>query len=503
MAREVKMDARRFELASDRYRPAYHYLPPANWMNDPNGTIYWKGRYHLFYQYNPLGAYWHDPYWGHAVSDDLAYWTDLPPALAPEPGGADEEGCFSGPALVDREGVPTAIYYGNPHGVCIATSQDDMLVEWRKSPKNPVIPHPTHGEEYQVFDPCAWLEGDVYYALTGGITPRRTKGRPSDGKDIAYLFRSSDLEQWEYMHPFYEGGQFTEGGEDCAVPQFFPLGRKHVLLFASHSRGAQCYIGTYCDHMFYPERHVRFGFTGTGRVGTFCEALTLQDGTGRRILFGRLSEGRYDYVQRASGWAGVLALPMILRLSAEGDMLVEPAPDLQVLRGSHKRIDEVDLTGVSSVRLSEIIGDRLEIRAVFEWGEAEEFGLSVRCSPDEEEQTLIRLNTNPWRRDGPPSGLPSVRELILDVSRSSANPGVCNREAQQCLVDIEYGQPVELRVFLDRSVVEVFVGSRHYLAKRIYPLRPDSLGIRAFAKGGSAILRSLDLWEMKSVWPTE
>ena len=115
----------RRRLANDPYRPRYHFLAPANFMGDPNGPIFWNGEYHLFYQYNPDGAYddARRMHWGHAVSKDLLHWSDLPIALAPSPDGPDRSGCFSGAAF-DWDGVPAIIYYGNPDGICIATSDE-------------------------------------------------------------------------------------------------------------------------------------------------------------------------------------------------------------------------------------------------------------------------------------------------------------------------------------------------------------------------------------------
>ncbi|MBI2941927.1 MAG: glycoside hydrolase family 32 protein [Chloroflexi bacterium] len=484
-------------------------------MNDPNSTIYWQGRYHVFYQYNPDGAYHGNIHWGHASSADLVHWTDHPIALAPTPGGPDRDHCYSGAAFVNKEGVPTFIYHGVPDGICLATSQDDLLVNWEKHPANPIIPNPAPSDEFQIGGaPCAWVEVDTYYAVTGNSICF---------PDRAYLFTSKDLARWEYLHPFYEGGFFTDGGtEDCGCPDFFPLGNKHVLLFTSHRRGAQCYVGTYANHRFVPERHVRFAFGEWGRPGIFCEGLTLLDGKGRRILFGRLHEARYGYIQRASGWAGMLALPIVLSLSDDGNLLMEPAPELEVLRRERVHLSDIPLGPDSTVPLAGLGGDRLEIRAVFEWGDAEEFGVKVCCSPDGEEQTLIRVNKNPWARYRPATGATSGgesvtarpitgrdtpnpramrRELILDVTRSSVNPEVSDRESQQCTVVLSDGQPLELRVFVDRSVVEVFADNRHYLAKRIYPARPDSLGVQVFALGGSATLRSLDAWQMAAIWP--
>src|SRR5256714_6511328 len=114
--------AQRKALADDPHRPRYHFLPPASWMNDPNGLIQWKGQYHLFYQYNPYGPVHEQVHWGHAVSSDLLHWTDLPIALTPTPGRADAEGCWTGCAI-DNNGTPTLLYSAvHPQVVCLASS---------------------------------------------------------------------------------------------------------------------------------------------------------------------------------------------------------------------------------------------------------------------------------------------------------------------------------------------------------------------------------------------
>ena len=172
-----EIDPRRLKLAADPYRPAYHYLAPANWLSDPNGTIFWKGRYHIFYQYNPDGAYnVRSCHWGHASSEDLIHWTDHPIAISPSPDGPDREGSWSGAAFVNKEGVPTFIYHGVPDGICIATSSDDLLEKWEKHPSNPIIPElvpweyrfnpagsePRVDPEYQIGGAsCGWVEGDT------------------------------------------------------------------------------------------------------------------------------------------------------------------------------------------------------------------------------------------------------------------------------------------------------------------------------------------------------
>ncbi len=482
----------RIPLSSDPYRPAYHYLPPCKWMNDPNGTIYWKGRYHLFYQHNPDGPWHGNIHWGHASSEDLVHWTDHPISLAPGPDGPDRQQCYSGTAFVNADGVPTHIYHGVPDGICLATSTDDMLIEWQKHPANPIIPDPGPRSEYVVTGaPCGWVEDGVHYAVTGNSI---------HSPDAAYLFRSTDLANWEYQHPFYIGGRFTEPGEDCGCPDFFMLDGKPVLSFTSHARGAQFYVGSYEDHRFTPERHKRLAFAETARPGVYCEGLTLLDDRDRRILFGRISEARFGYAQVASGWSGICALPMVVSLSEFEELLFDPVPELETLRGEHTSLEDLELNNSSDFDLG-LSGDCLEIRTVIEWDDAEEVGLKVRSSPDGEEETLVRFNTNPGTSHGPAHQVRPRRELILDVSRASTSPEVSNRESQRAAFDLPYGHSVELRIFVDRSVVEVIADRRQYVGKRIYPTRTDSLGVYAYARGGRATLRSFDAWKMGAIWP--
>ena len=107
------------------YRPQFHFSPKEHWMNDPNGPIFWKGRYHMFYQHNPGAAVWGDMHWGHASSPDMIHWRHLPIALAPTHGGMDKDGVFSG-CTVDNNGVPTIVYTGTqPEVQCLATGRDD------------------------------------------------------------------------------------------------------------------------------------------------------------------------------------------------------------------------------------------------------------------------------------------------------------------------------------------------------------------------------------------
>ena len=130
-----RMNEARKKMDSDPHRPIYHYVNPESTLNDPNGLCYWQGRWHLFYQaYPPEDSRQH---WGHAVSDDLVHWRDLPYAIYPNP----ERACFSGSALVEKDRV-IAMYHGTDVGNMVAVSNDPLLLNWEKVTGKAVIPYP-------------------------------------------------------------------------------------------------------------------------------------------------------------------------------------------------------------------------------------------------------------------------------------------------------------------------------------------------------------------------
>jgi beta-fructofuranosidase len=237
-------------LAEKYYRPLVHFTPPFGWLNDPNGLIQWTGTYHLFYQYNPHGAFHGTIHWGHAVSPDLVHWRHLPIALAPTPGTPDEDGCWSGVA-VDDDGVPTLIYSGNRQGAqraCLATSADGLLT-WQKYAGNPIIPAPPADLDLVAYrDHSVWREDGLWYQLMGaGI-----QGRGG----AALLYRSATLREWEYLHPLCVGDihshapLWTGGMWEC--PDFFALGDRHVLSVSVWHEEQLYYsaalVGTYQHH---------------------------------------------------------------------------------------------------------------------------------------------------------------------------------------------------------------------------------------------------------------
>ncbi|MHC4546622.1 MAG: glycoside hydrolase family 32 protein, partial [Planctomycetota bacterium] len=154
----------RKKMADDPYRPIYHFVSPESTLNDPNGLSFWQGRWHMFYQgYPPEDRRQH---WGHAVSDDLIHWRDLPYAIYPNP----EHACYSGSTLVEKDRV-IAMYHGTRVGNMVAVSSDPLLLNWEKVTGKAVIPGKSPDGKplpYRVFDPCIWKKDGLYYSLSGG-----------------------------------------------------------------------------------------------------------------------------------------------------------------------------------------------------------------------------------------------------------------------------------------------------------------------------------------------
>lgn len=303
---------KRQKIFNDPLRPNYHFLPPQNWMNDPNGLIQWKGKYHLFYQHNPFGATWGNMHWGHAVSEDLVHWDDMPIALAPTD-SYDESGVFSG-CMVNNDGVPTILYTGTTgekyetQVVCIATSQDDDLQTWQKYEGNPVLEKPpTEFDGCGFRDPYVWKQnGKWMMAIGAGI---------KNGGEAVLLYQSDDLYNWKYLDPLVVSDAKNDYVYEC--PNFFPLGDKWVLIVSvMPGASVEYFVGIFWNNHFIIETHSTFA------DGSIYAPLSFEDERGRRIMIGWITETRSKEELEKAGWAGAMSLPMELMLLENNQLAI-------------------------------------------------------------------------------------------------------------------------------------------------------------------------------------
>jgi beta-fructofuranosidase len=490
-------------LASDRHRPRFHLMPPSLWLNDPNGPLHFRGRYHLFYQYAPAINNLATKYWGHAVSTDLVHWKNVGIALAPTPGGPDKNGCWTGSAVI-VDGIPTIVYTGATWSaeseraerakgiiperqmVAIAADPNDPnLTKWIKIPENPVLAAPPEGIRAIGWrDPAVWKEGDAWYMTIGC-------GEAGKG-GIAPLYRSKDVRSWTYLHPLAVArpdpsqDPARPGRSMWECPDFFMLEGKPVLLVA---RDNGYLLGRYINHRFEQESEGRIDFGSASYAQK-----TMEDETGRRIWWGWLHEKRSSDAQTAAGWAGVMSLPKLLTLRRDGTLGVEPVPELQALRrGQRKKISNHQIESTGPL-LNDIATDCAEIEVEIELGNAHQAGLRIRSAADGSEQTLVGYD-----RD--------TQELFSDTTASSTDPATAaagqalrpNRGIEKGKLVVPDGEPLRLRVYLDASVIETFANGKASISDRVYPSSAAALGIGLFAKGGTARVRSMTIWELSQI----
>jgi len=449
-------------LANDILRPQYHLLPARNWMNDPNGPIFWRGQYHVFFQYNPGAAVWGDMHWAHAMSPDMVHWKHLPIALAPTPGGPDQSGCFSGSAVISHRAA-AVLYTGvepAPPGQatlrdvnlresqCLATSQDQQLRSWQKLPK-PVIAAPPSGLEVTGFrDPCLWKDGDIWYLGLGS-------GFFKQGGAVL-VYRSSDLRSWEYLHPLCSGtwnGKSTkdpvDSGEMWECPDFFPLGGKHVLLYSTERK-------VYWEVGEYDRKELRFHSQKRGLLdsGAYYAPKSMLDRDGNRILWGWVLETRPVAQYEAAGWAGLMALPRVLTVNAADELEMRAIPALQTLRGTSQ-------TEANHLSFANFSG---ELSASLEAG-GKPFG--VQLGPEK----------NPY----------------LDLSYEPAQQVLLINEQPLPLANPLASQS-PLNIFMDGSVIEIFLSNRHAHTVRMYSLDPKTPRTAVRVSGN---LTGVELWPME------
>lgn len=316
----------------------YHFEPKFGWMNDPNGLIYFKGKYHAFFQHNPKEPKWGPMHWGHAVSDDLIHWKELPIALKPDMPYENDGGCFSGSAI-EKDGIMYLFYTSVSHESgqtqSVAMSEDGF--NFKKYEGNPIIMQPPYDGSKDFRDPKVTVIDGKYYMVVGS-------GKDGIGKVL--LYKSGDLLNWEYIGVLYENGDF---GEVFECPDFFKIGDNYVLMFSkmiTDINKTQFVIGDFDGERFYPK-----SFQSPENGPQFYAPQTFLDNNGRRILIGWF----YDWGKKLKPgltFAGALTIPRNLtivdgkihlfpvgeahHLLSREDELVKICEDKVIMHGSKK-----------------------------------------------------------------------------------------------------------------------------------------------------------------------
>ena len=476
------------KLKKDPHRPRYHFLPAAGeWINDTH-PFYWKGVYHIFYQYEPTRN-WGRRQMGHVRSRDLVNWEELPIALAPGPQAFDAGSIYSGSVFAGRDGRVHFIYDTVPStDMGHAVANDDDLIHWTKDPA-PLCSRPAGLRGQDAPEVMVTQEG--YRIWLGSWEP----GGVSDY--ILFRAPAEDMAQWTRVGSFFrtQPGLFL-----AALPQFFYYQDKAVFCYTEHQTYRQfIHVGRVENDVFHSEHECLYD----GSPRAFNSAgKSLIDDHGRRIFITWVLEDRYNSPAMNNtdmGWAGCLSLPRIFRVGDDGAVLLEPVPEVESLREQHSVFPampvgggpEGSTAGHQEIRLVQgLQGDELEIIAKFQPMTARRFGLVVRCAPDLSEMTVIEVDT-------------SQRKLRLDSRRASlaCHPAVNPSVLEADWPAMKETDGVELRVFVDHSVIEVYAdGNRARITGRVYPTRSDSQGVGLWATNGEVECSQLAAWQMRAIY---
>lgn len=491
----------REKLLEDPYRPGYHFAIPEDKgrPGDPNGCFYANGRYHLMYLYERRKS---GCCWGHLSSLDLVHWRHHKDAIGP---GDGDSGCYSGGGFVDEDGTAYLTYWmlWGDKGIGIASSSDPHYEHWKKFDSNPVIKsdrwgiteinHPD-GTKSIVgsADPTnIWKKGGKYYMGGGNLIVLNELGRKDDSPekyqgDHLYLFESENLRNWTYKGEFYQRNpEWTDRSEDNMCPSFLPLpsgpdggepSGKHLLLFISHNKGCQYYVGTYDTQAdkFIPENHGRMSWGDN----TYFAPEALVDAKGRQIMWAWLMDNPDG--EKEKGWSGVFGLPRTLWVGEDGTLRMKPVPELEMLRFNPVSWENVRLESGEVRNLENLCGDFCELEINVTKPTTGKVGLKVRASENREEETLLYYDAE-------------TGSLVFDSTRSGTDGRKIVEKAPFVLKE---GESLQLRVFIDKSVIEVYANDRQGICRRVYPARNDSLGIRLFTEGGDAEFSRIQAWEM-------
>ncbi len=450
----------------EAYRPQFHFSPPQNWMNDPNGLVYHQGIYHLFYQYYPEDSKWGPMHWGHATSEDLVHWEQKPIALFP-----DEHGyIFSGSAVVDSANSAGFGTIENPPLVAIFTYHDpdgekakkkdfqtqgiayslDNGDTWVKYEGNPVIGN----EGIKDFrDPKVfWYEQDQKWvmALVAG--------------DHLQLWGSADLKSWEKLSEFGHKKGAHGGVWEC--PDLFKLKvtgselEKWVLLISINpgapngGSGTQYFVGDFDGQRFTTDQEdakwIDYGTDNYAGV-TYNN---IPDG--ERIFIGWMSNWNYAQATPTETWRSAMTLPRTLSLQKIGTgytLFNYPVAQLNQLVGASEKKDKTLEIGAKDT----IPFDHLNQAEIKFKTTSKDFVLSLKNTKGEELVLTITSDQKLFLLDRIVSGKTDFKETFANT-------------IQQMPVDQLPEGEYEVRALIDRSSVEVFLNKGQYvMTAQVFP----------------------------------
>lgn len=471
--------ARKYEAennnAYQKDRPAFHFTPYIGWMNDPNGFSYYKGQYHLFYQYYPYGLGWNSMHWGHAVSKDLLHWQYLPAALAPE-NKYDSFGVFSGSSIELSDGQQLLMYTG----VTKKNNKDTQLqciakgdgLNYKKYKGNPVIGKnlfPQGFDSQHFRDPKIWQAKDgSFYCIAVACK--------KDGNGAILLYHSPDAVSWNYEGILLENDGSLGKMWEC--PDYFELDGKDFILLSPQNLLPQenkymagSRTAYFCGKLDLSQKKFIAEYNEAVDSGIdFYASQTVKAPDGRIILLGWMQNwDTCNLTDRGNrNWFGQMSTPRELSLK-NGKLVQNPIKEIEAYRLSKTSINDVNIDG-------DYFPENLQGRII---------DMEVTIRP-QEEKSLHSFTINLAQSEKYKISLEYKAEnhtLTFDRSKTEIRNAVCS----QSVCKVSDSQELKLRILLDTYSAEVFVNDGQQVMTNTFYIDPSAKKI-SFNSAGRAII---------------
>lgn len=320
-------------LKNLRYRLKYHIMGKQGWINDPNGMIYFKGYYHVFFQHSPHDSKWGPMHWGHVRSKDLIHWENLPIALFPEA----EDGCFSGSAI-EHDGKLFLLYTAHHElkGEVVSVVQEQNLaysedgINFVKYEGNPVIKAPMLNNTADFRDPKIWSDGHKFYCVIGGQT--------LDKRGQVLVYESDDIYHWNFKQTLAQASEASKEGYMWECPDYFEINGQKILIISPQGIKEQDerFNNLFqCGYFIGREENGKLtyqpdSFQELDYGHDFYAAQTLLAPDGRRILIAWMAMWEQDMPEQVDGWAGCMTFPRELIIK-DDQIFMRPVRELALL----------------------------------------------------------------------------------------------------------------------------------------------------------------------------
>lgn len=466
------------------YRHHYHVMAPIGWVNDPNGFIFYKGEYHLFYQHYPYDSSWGPMHWGHTKSKDLVHWEDLPVALAPDQ-WYDRDGCFSGSA-VEKDGKLYLMYTGHvveedvtTQTQCMAVSEDG--IHFTKFTENPVIDAAVLGEEGTIHDfrdPKILYKNQKYYSV---VATKTAVGR-------ILLFESENLVDWHFKSVLLEGTK--DQGIMWECPDLFTLDGKDVLIISPiqipkqglqfhNTSSAVAFIGAmdWETGKFAVENYheIDFGLD-------FYAPQTLEDDKGRRIMIAWMQMWDRTLPTHDLGhrWAGSMTLPRELRVK-ENRLIQKPVSNVYECLEYQYGTENIKVCE-EPVVFRQVVSDNCYMHLVCDLSQTKK--LTIQFAKSNQQWLEISYDT---------------KTELLTMSREQIGYPIAGSEAEQLVqrqVKVPLiNQQLVLEIFRDTSAIELFVNALETMTMTFYEIEKGR--DLAFQCDGEVTIGSFEVGQVK------